>query len=164
MTSGRFALAAVVIAATGTLVATSGCGDDGAPCTDCPAMEGTWRMDFADAGVPAECVNLGVQALPQGEDMTVNRAGSTLTGTLTGVSLQGTVYASGDFSLGGIGPTSLDGGHTDNLNLTGLYTPSVGDGGTAALRGTFSGNYSRAATGGTPQRCTVSRPFTATRR
>jgi hypothetical protein len=163
MTSGRFAPAtAVVLAVLGTLLAIPGCGS-GTPCTDCPALEGRYRMAFSDAGVPGECANLGVQGLPQGSELEVSRTANSLSGTLEGVDLQGSVYATGDFSLAGTRSAVLDGGRTDTLSLTGRYTPPLEDGGTALLGGTFSAGYSRGGAGA-PQRCNVTRPFTATRR
>ena len=146
-----------------TLVSTlaPGCGDGAAPCTDCPAVEGRYRMDFADGGVPGECSQLGV-TLPQGKVLDLTREEATLTGTLEGVSLRGTVSAQGSLSLSGTAPGSPDGGLANTLSLAGRFTPPVGDGGTARLAGTYTGNFTRAGPNG-PQRCNVNNPFSATR-
>lgn len=163
MTSGRFAplLGAAVLTVVSTLA--PGCGDGAAPCTDCPALEGRYRMDFADAGVSGECSQVGV-TLPRGEVLDITREEATLTGTLEGVSLRGSISAQGNFSLSGTGPGAPDGGlaSTSTLSLAGRFTPPVGDGGTARLAGTYTGTFTRAGPNG-PQRCNVNNPFSATR-
>jgi hypothetical protein len=162
MTSGRFApLGAAVLTGVLALAAPMACGDGAAPCTDCPALEGRYRMDFGDAGVPSECAQLGVQ-LPRGQRLDISREGDTLTGTLETVSLRGTVSAQGTFSLSGNASAPPDGGVTRTLSMAGLYTAPVGDGGTARVAGTYTGNFTRAGPNG-PQRCNVVNPFSATR-
>ncbi len=161
MTSGRFApLGAAALTAVLTLAA-SGCGDAAPRCTDCPAMEGRYRMDFGDGGVPGECSQMSVD-LPRGRPLDITREEDALTGTLEGVTLRGTVSAQGSFSMSGNTPGSPDGGVTRTESLAGVYTPPVQDGGTARLAGTFSGTFTRAGPGG-PQRCNVVTPFSATR-
>ncbi|RKG99059.1 hypothetical protein D7X32_27615 [Corallococcus carmarthensis] len=136
---------------------TTDCGDT------CPPVEGRYPLAFRDdAGLPAECVNLNVQALADGEPLTLQRDGGTLTGTLTGVPLTGQVYASGALSLSGAPPSSRDGGVNTFLSLTGTVARDTGDGGVVSLAGTFTGSYSRTQ-GTSSLRCSVTRPFTATR-
>ncbi|MFP2925836.1 hypothetical protein ACLESO_11575 [Pyxidicoccus sp. 3LG] len=146
---------------TAVLILTGpGCGDGATPCSDCPALEGRYRMEFAgDAGVGGDCSNLGVD-LPRGRPLDISRTGDRLSGTLEGLSLAGTVSAQGSFSLSGLAAGAPDGGRSDSLSLAGLYTPPVGDGGTARLTGTYTGTFSRA---GNPQRCNLVSPFSATR-
>jgi len=161
MTSGRFAPPSTAVLTAVLTLATSGCGDEGPRCTDCPALEGRYRMGFGDGGVPDECTPLAVN-LPQGEPLDITRTGAELTGTLQGVSLRGTVSGQGSFSLSGNAASSPDGGVAKTLSLAGFYTPPVQDGGTARLAGTYSGNFTRAGPVG-PQRCNVVSPFSATR-
>ena len=161
MTSGRFAPLGAAVLTLGLSLATSGCGDEPPRCTDCPALEGRYRMDFADGGVPGECGSLAVD-LPRGQPLDITRAGDELSGTLQGVSLRGTVSSQGSFSLSGNAAGSPDGGVTQSVSLAGLYTAPVQDGGTARLAGNYSGNFTRAGPNG-PQRCNVISPFSATR-
>ncbi|NMO21734.1 hypothetical protein HPC49_42240 [Pyxidicoccus fallax] len=162
MTSGRFvSLGGTVLMAVLTFTAPLGCGDGTTPCTDCPPLEGRYRLDFADAGVSGECTQLGV-ALPQGKRLDITREEATLTGSVEGVPLRGTVSSLGTFNLGGASAGSPDGGVTQVLNMTGRFTPPVEDGGTARLAGTYTGNFTRAGPNG-PQRCNVVNPFSATR-
>lgn len=158
MTSGRFTPA--VLTALLSLAA-SACGEGTSPCTDCPAIEGRYRMDFADGGVPAECSQIAVD-LPRGRPLDIARTGDALTGSLEGVSLRGTVSSQGSFNLSGNAGGNPDGGLTQNLSLAGSFTPPVTDGGTARLAGTYTGTFTRAGPNG-PQRCNVISPFSATR-
>ncbi|WP_342381719.1 hypothetical protein NVS55_19130 [Myxococcus stipitatus] len=161
MTTGRFTLTGVAALALAAGLATQGCGDDTVPCDNCPAVEGRYRMAFTDGGVPADCTLLGVD-LPRGRPLDITRTGASLAGKLEGVSLSGNVSAEGSFTLAGTQPGAPDGGTTVNLSLAGRYTPPEGDGGTARLDGTFTGNFSRPSTGA-PQRCGIIVPFSATR-
>ncbi|MCK8502262.1 hypothetical protein OWM54_00925 [Myxococcus sp. MISCRS1] len=160
MTTGRLTLTGLAVLATALGLGAPGCGDSAAPCTDCPAMEGRYRMAFGDAGVPAECLNLGVE-LPRNRPLDVTRSADRLIGNLEGVGLLGTISAEGSFSMAGTGP-GQDGGRMDTLSLAGRYTSPEGDGGTARLDGTFTGNFSRPGVE-PPQRCSFVTPFSATR-
>ncbi|MCP3137909.1 hypothetical protein [Pyxidicoccus xibeiensis] len=162
MTSGRLALAGAAVMTAVLTLTSPGCGDGATPCTDCPPLEGRYRMGFAgDAGVGGDCATLGV-ALPRDKPLNIARTGDRLTGTLEGVSLTGSVSGQGTFSLAGTLAGGTDGGRTDTLSLAGRYTPSVADGGTAQLAGTYTGTFSRTGPSG-PQRCNVVSPFSATR-
>jgi hypothetical protein len=161
MTSGRFAPLGAAVLTVAFALAPSGCGDAVPACTDCPAVEGRYRMEFGDAGVPGECTQLAVD-LPRGRPLDITREEDALTGTLEGLTLRGTVSAQGSFSMSGNATGSPDGGVTRTVSLAGLYTPPVQDGGTARLAGNFSGNFTRAGPNG-PQRCNVVTPFSATR-
>ncbi|MBU8894499.1 hypothetical protein DRW03_08255 [Corallococcus sp. H22C18031201] len=162
MTSGRFVLATTAaLAALGALLSGAGCGNE-APCTDCPAVEGRYQLSFPDAGVSSDCTRLGITGLPQGADLEVSRNGNSLTGTLEGVSLLGSVTASGGFALGGT-QANVDAGRTDTLNLAGRTQPLGADGGMVGLEGTFTASYSNPGAGG-QQNCALNSPFTATRR
>lgn len=158
MTSGRFAPAALTAVLS---LAASACGDGAAPCTECPAVEGRYRMGFGDAGVPGECSQLNVD-LPRGKPLDIARTGASLTGSLEGVSLRGMVSAQGSLSLSGGAAGTPDGGVSTTLSLSGFYMPLAGDGGTASLTGTYTGTFTRAGPNG-PQRCNVVSPFSATR-
>ncbi len=160
MTSGRF-----LRFFAGLLTLTAwGCGGGDTACTDCPAVEGRYRMRFnADAGVPPECALLGVE-LPVGEVLDIARTGDRLTSQLAGVPLEGAITFQGTFSLSGsITNAGAPGGaRTDTLALNGSYLAPMTDGGTASISGVFTGSHARASdTGG--QRCNVSSPFSATR-
>ncbi|RKH34334.1 hypothetical protein [Corallococcus llansteffanensis] len=171
MNTGRFIpLAAVTTALVSStvLLLAPACGDDGAAqdCgEECAPVEGAYPLAFrGDAGLPPECVNLNVPALPEGKDLRLMRDGGTLTGSLEGVALRGQVSATGDLSLTGAPLPSADGGLTTFLSLTASFTGGPADGGgDGSLSGIFTGNFSR-LNGGTSQRCFVTRPFTATRR
>ncbi|QSQ25646.1 hypothetical protein JY651_12250 [Pyxidicoccus parkwayensis] len=158
MTIGRFTPAVLTVVLS--LVA-SACGDGVSPCTDCPAIEGRYRMGFGDAGAPAECTQLGVD-LPRNKPLDISRTGGALTGKLERVSLRGTVSAQGTFNLTGNAAGTPDGGLGSMLSLTGFFTPPVTDGGTASLAGTYTGNFTRAGQNGS-QRCDIVSPFSATR-
>ncbi|QDE90914.1 hypothetical protein BHS06_19155 [Myxococcus xanthus] len=156
MTSGRFApfFAGLLLLTTG------GCGGEAARCTECPAVEGRYRLQFdTSAGVPPECALLGVE-VPTGEVLDIARSGENLTSRLAGVPVRGTITAQGTFLMTGTGVPSVN--RTDTLTLTGSYLAPLTDGGTASINGVLTGSYARASdTGG--QRCTVSSPFSATR-
>ncbi len=160
MTSGRFPR---FFAGLLTLTA-AGCGGGDTPCTDCPAVEGRYRIQFSGgAGVPPECSLLSV-ALPAGEVLDISRTGDQLTARLAGVSLAGTIGSYAAFNLMGSATNAgaPGGARTDTLNLNGSYIAPAMEGGTASISGVFTGTYVRASdTGG--QRCTVSSPFSATR-
>lgn len=158
MTSGRFAPVGAALVSAVLTITTPGCGNDANRCTDCPAIEGRYRMEFGDAGTPGECTQLGV-ALPDGQPLNIARTEDRLTGTAAGLSLQGSISTQGAFSLSG-SSASTDGGVSGTLSLAGSYTPPVGDGGTARLAGSFVGGFSRQ---GGPQRCSLNSPFSATR-
>ncbi|NOK14153.1 hypothetical protein [Corallococcus exercitus] len=169
MTSGRFAPVAAVattVVSGALLLLAPSCKEGGsAECGDaCAPVEGTYPLTFRDdAGLPAECVNLNVQALADGEPLVIQRAdGGILTGSMTKVALTGQVYASGGLILTGTPPPSSDGGVSTFLSLTATFTGGPEDGGGGALSGTFTGQYSRIQ-GTNALRCTVARPFTATR-
>ncbi|NOJ87821.1 hypothetical protein HNV26_19690 [Myxococcus xanthus] len=140
--------------------ATAGCGGEAPRCTDCPAVEGRYRLQFdTSAGVPPECALLGVE-VPTGEVLDITRSGENLTSRLAGVPVRGTITAQGTFLMTGTGVPSAN--RTDTLTLTGSYLAPLTDGGTASINGVLTGSYARASdTGG--QRCTVSSPFSATR-
>ncbi|MCY1047387.1 hypothetical protein OV208_39175 [Corallococcus sp. bb12-1] len=171
MTTGRFLpLAAVTTALVSStlLMLAPACGDEGTPldCAEnCAPVEGSYPLAFPnDAGLPPECVSLNVPPLPNGKDLVLNRDGGTLTGSLDGLALKGKVQATGSLSLTGTPPPSSDGGLTTFLSLNASFTGGTAESGAAgSLTGNFTGNYSRIQ-GNLSQRCTVTRPFTATRR
>lgn len=170
MTSGRFApiatVATAVVSSAFLMLGPAGCDEEGnVDCGEnCPPVEGIYPLTFqSDAGLPAECVNMNVQAVANGEPLTIQRLdGGLLTATLTDVALAGRVYSSGGLSLTGSLPTSTDGGVNNTLNVNAIFTGGPADGGIGSLSGTFTGNYSRTQ-GTATLRCTVARPFTATR-
>lgn len=157
MTSGRFWL--ITLSLSGTALAL-GCGEAGSACTECPPLEGRYALEFAPGTVPEACASLGV-GLPEGP-LELQRAGSQLTGSVEDVSLQGTVYSNGTFSV--LGTRVVEGGGgSDSLGFNGRYTPASTDGGTAAqLSGTYTGGTTRGSGQGAPP-CSLVRSFTATR-
>ncbi|GEL70834.1 MULTISPECIES: hypothetical protein [Myxococcus] len=156
MTSGRFA----PFFAGLLLLTTAGCGGEAPRCTECPAVEGRYRLQFdTSGGVPPECALLGVE-VPTGEVLDIARSGENLTSRLAGVPVRGTITSQGTFVMTGTGVPSAN--RTDTLTLTGTYLAPLADGGTASINGVLTGSYARASdTGG--QRCNVSSPFSATR-
>ncbi|WP_147444368.1 MULTISPECIES: hypothetical protein [Corallococcus] len=171
MKTGRFLPLVTVttaVVSSAVLMLAPACDDEGTPldCAEtCAPVEGSYPLAFlADAGLPPECVNLNVPPLPDGKDLVLEREGSALTASLDGVDLQGQVFPSGDLSVTGGPPPSSDGGLTTFLSLNASFTGGVADSGVGgSLTGSFSGNYSRIQ-GNASQRCSVTRPFTATRR
>ncbi|NPC69739.1 hypothetical protein HPP05_08260 [Corallococcus exiguus] len=172
MTSGRFvplvAVATAVVSSTFLMFGPAGCDESqSVACTDnCPAVEGAYPLTFlGDAGLSAECVNLNVQPLADGEVLNIQRTGgNALTASLAGVALTGQVYATGDLTLIGTPLPSGDGGVSATYTLTATHTGGAEDGGLGQsnLTGNFSGQFSRVQ-GTSAQRCNVARPFTATR-
>lgn len=160
MTSGRFAPSSAAFLTALLTITTLGCGNGASPCTDCPAIEGRYRLDFGDAGTPAACGQQGV-ALPDGELLDIDQTEGRLTTTVLGVPLQGTVSSRGSFSLSG-SRTATAGGLGGSLSLAGSYTPPVEDGGTARLTGSFVGNLAPQGASDA-QRCNLNSPFSATR-
>ncbi len=170
MISGRLTRTAAVL--LGALCAGIACGQSAPPCTDCPPMEGRYSLVLQETGLPSNCANLTV-SFPSGP-LDVQRVDSQLSATLEGFTLQGTLYATSDFSLVGLPAPGLGGtdggtggadggaGRPESVSLNGRYLPaSEEDGGVAQLTGTYVGNH--AGSGGRTQRCTVTRSFTATR-
>lgn len=173
MISGRLSRTAAVL--LGALCAWTACGQSPPPCTECPPMEGRYSLVLQETGVPSNCPSLTV-SFPTGP-LDVQRTESQLTASLNGLELQGTLYATSDFTLfgspgadggtggadGGTGGADGGTGRPDSVSLTGRYIPaSEEDGGVPQLTGTYVGNHS-GSSGGRPQRCTVTRSFTATR-
>ncbi|AEI67611.1 hypothetical protein [Corallococcus macrosporus] len=158
MTSGRF----VPFFAGLLLLTATACGGADTRCTDCPAVEGRYRLQWnTSGGLPSACALMGVE-LPTDERMDISRTGDSLTSQLANIPLRGSISAQGNFLLTGSGAGAPTGGRTDTLSLSGTFVGPVTDGGTASLSGVFSGSYVRASdTGG--QRCDVSSPFSATR-
>lgn len=175
MTSGRFWLrgaAAASALALGPLVA---CSDNGLqPCdsTNCAPIEGRYTLDF-DQGDFADTGSCDDLPVPLPEAMTLIRRGSELTGRLDeDQTLSGTLFNNADFNLLGSGLAGSDAGVGDTVStqFNGSYVAPRGgtDGGTPSgeglLAGTFSGTRQRSGgSGGTPQRCQISRRFSATR-
>lgn len=179
MTSGRFWRCA---AAAAVALLAAGCSSVSPCAANCPAIEGTYTLDFAstDAGLGTDCEALQV-ALPQGP-LAITRQGSDLNATLDGIALSGAIYTTSNFTLSGGGSVGDGGteGQIASFSLTGTFTPPrggtvtvgdggtgdggtppVADGGTAQLSGSFFGSWSTQGEGG--RRCNVTRPFTGTR-
>ena len=160
MTTGRipsFALAAFVLC-----LAAAGCGGSSQGCLQCSPIDGRYALEFGTGMTPGTCQGVTV-TLPQGAlDMT--RQGSELSATLEGVTLRGTLYETNDFNLLGSRVGNMDGGTAglESESLSGRYVAGVGDGGVDRLIGDWQGNFASTSTGG-PRRCSVTRPFTATR-
>jgi hypothetical protein len=136
-------------------------------------MEGSYTLVFQDTGVPSSCSNPTV-SLPSGT-LDVQRVESQLTATLGGFAFQGTLYATSDFTLlgvpgdggtggadGGMGGADGGTGGPESVSLTGRYIPASEEEGTLPqLTGTYVGTHTGSGSG-RPQRCTVTRSFTAT--
>ncbi len=163
MTSGRFRFLTFPLTLAGALLIASGCGGTSQGCIDCPPMEGRYGLELEPGTLPSSCEGVTV-TLPMGP-VDVSRQGSDVTATLDGLTLRGTLYATYDFSLVGnsLGQ-ELDGGTRgpDSAILSGRYIPAIGDGGVPRLVGDWQGSFS-STTAGNPRRCSVTRPFTATR-
>ena len=177
MISGRLSRTAAAL--LGAICAWTACGQSAPPCTECPPMEGRYTLVLQETGVPSSCSNLTV-SFPTGP-LDVERVDSQLTATLGELTFQGTLYATSDFTLlgvpgmagpadggtggadGGTGGPDGGSGRPESVSLTGRYIPaSEENGGVPQLMGTYVGSHSGGG-GGRPQRCTVTRSFTATR-
>jgi hypothetical protein len=179
MTSGRFWLLATATIVPMALVSAAGCsGDALQPCnsTNCVPIEGRYALSF-EQGTFTDSGDCEAFPLTLPKELSVTRSVAQLTGRLDqGQTLTGTVYSNGEFNLLGSGLTRPDAGVGDTLNagFIGNYIPprgggtgadggtTAGDGGVAQLTGTFNGTRS-GSSGGTSQRCQVTRSFTATR-
>jgi hypothetical protein len=163
MISGRFGFPTCALSGVLALLTTStGCTGGGAPCANCPPIEGRYALTLEQSALPEDCGEVPV-VLPQGP-LDVSRQGSDVTATLNGMTLRGTLYTTYDFNLSGVGSETTDGGigGLEAASLTGRYIPAVGDGGVPRLKGDWQGTYSGTSGGGT-RYCTVTRPFTAPR-
>ncbi|WNG16536.1 hypothetical protein [Cystobacter fuscus] len=161
MTSGRIPspeLAALLVS-----LAVAGCGGSSQGCIQCSPVDGRYALEFGTGMTPGTCQGVTV-TLPQGP-LELTRQGSELTGTLDGLTLRGTLYESNDFNLLGSSVGSMDGGTAglESESLTGRYVAGVGDGGVDRLIGDWQGNYFASTSTGSTRRCSVTRPFTATR-
>ena len=163
MTSGRFGFPTFALTLAAALPITPGCGGTSQGCTNCPPMEGLYGLELEPGTLPSSCEGVPVE-LPQGP-LEVSRQGSELAATLDGLTLRGTLFQTYDFSLVGDGlGQDMDGGTRgpDSTLLSGRYIPAIGDGGVPRLVGDWQGNFS-STTGANTRRCSVTRPFTATR-
>jgi hypothetical protein len=160
MTTGRIPSSG--LAAFLLCLAVAGCGGTSQGCIQCSPVDGRYALEFGTGVTPGSCQGVTV-TLPQGPlDMT--RQGSELTAQLDGLTLRGTLYESNNFNLLGSSVGNMDGGTAglESESLTGRYVAGVGDGGVDTLIGDWQGNFTSTSTGG-PRRCSVTRPFTATR-
>ncbi|WNG47948.1 hypothetical protein F0U60_30260 [Archangium minus] len=171
MTSGRFRFPTFSLITLGALMLTASACDGGSSqgCTQCPPIEGRYTLELDPGTTPASCSGVSV-VLPKGP-IEVSQQGSNVTATLDGLTLRGTLYSTNDFNLMGFGTSQMDGGTgqmdggtsgPESASLTGSYVPAVGDGGVPRLEGDWQGNFSSTSSG-TTRRCSVTRPFTATR-
>lgn len=164
MNSGRFRFPTFSLITMGTLILTaSACGGGSSPgCTQCAPIEGRYTLELDPGTTPAACSGVTVE-LPKGP-LEVSRQGSDVTAALDGLTLRGTLYPTNDFNLIGFRSAQADGGTSgpESASLSGSYVPAVGDGGVPRLEGDWQGNFSSTSSG-TTRRCSVTRPFTATR-
>ncbi|WP_434389992.1 hypothetical protein [Melittangium boletus] len=162
MNTGRFALRCGSVLLLSLSLAA--CGGNAPGCSQCPPLEGTYGLALGTGTTPSSCQGVTV-TLPRGP-LEVQRQESALTGQLDGMALNGTAYASGDFSLVGNRTLSPDGGTPaagpESVSLSGRYVAAEGDGGVPRLEGEWLGNFASTSSG-TVRRCAVTRPFTATR-
>ncbi|MBL8953620.1 MAG: hypothetical protein JNK82_22785 [Myxococcaceae bacterium] len=92
--------------------------NDNQPCTtNCPAIEGTWFLQYVAPVFPCD----GGSAGEPPPTVAFFREGSVVRGAIAGVEVRGTVYDTFDFTLNG---TSPDGAL--NVSLRGRYKPSTG--------------------------------------
>ncbi|MET0405399.1 MAG: hypothetical protein ABW123_23485 [Cystobacter sp.] len=164
MTTGRIHLLGGVIGLVGLALA-AGCGGSPQGCSQCSPIDGRYDVALGAGVTPASCQGVTV-TLPEGP-LEVARQGGELTASLDGLTLHGTLYQTNDFNLLGTraGSPPGDGGTAvgpESASLSGRYVAGIGDGGVDSLIGDWQGNFVSTSTGGT-RRCSVTRPFTATR-
>jgi hypothetical protein len=143
-------------------LAAVGCGGSSQGCIQCSPIDGRYALELGAGVTPGACQDVTV-TLPHGP-LEMTRQGSELSAGLDGLTLRGTLYETNDFNLLGTAGGSTDGGTAglESASLSGRYVAGVGDGGVARLIGDWQGNFASTSTGGT-RRCSVTRPFTATR-
>lgn len=162
MISGRFRFPTFALTLAGALWGASGCTGGSQGCTDCPPIEGHYGFTLGPETDPSACSGMTV-VLPRGPlDMT--REGSTVSATLDGMTLRGTLYDTYDFNLVGntVGQSDGGTGAPESASLSGRYIPALGDGGVPRLVGNWQGNFS-STSGGESRSCSETRSFTATR-
>ena len=127
----------------------AGCSGEDTPCGPCAQVAGRWLLDV-DAPV-ATCPG----ALPPPGSLELTQVAATLSATLDGGTLSGTLYDSRRFSLHGSAASGT--GERDLLSVRAYYAPGLSDGGLDRL---YDGSWTwtSAATG-----CAEVRRFTAQR-
>ena len=183
MTGERFARPRVgfVPGALLSALLATGCGGGASSCVGCEALEGRYALELGAGVTPGSCQGVTV-TLPRGP-LEMTHEGGALVATLDGLTLRGSLYTTNDFNLLGSRPVTsgpgtggadggtgggADGGTPgapaglESASLTGRYVAGVGDGGVARLIGDWQGNFASTSTG-TTRRCSVTRPYTATR-
>lgn len=108
------------------------------PCSRCPEVGGRYRMSYEILAGAESCA--GPETRPPGE-LEIAQVAASLKSVVQGVQLTGTIYSSGELSLGGT--EAMDGGGS-TIHLSGHHLPpsSITDGGTM-LSGSYSAIYRR---------------------
>ena len=115
---------------TAAMVLGAACTDS-LPCSNCPAMEGTYAFTWqAPTTNVTGCSRL---TTPRPSMLTFNRVGSSLTSSLDGQELRGTLFDTYDFTLsGGVDIASnlrgrlVTGSDAGAIRLTGTLRTSLG--------------------------------------
>lgn len=126
------------------------------PCTDCPALEGSWVLGFNEVSRSAACGQVGTPDPPG--TLTFARQGARVQTRAGGVDLVGTIYDTWDVVMSGGATDPVDGGSVE-LGLRGRYVLNKPDAGSdGQLRGTWTVQGRRG-----DLTCEVVRDFTAVR-
>ncbi len=99
---------------------------DSLPCSDCPAVEGVWFLQYVAPDFPCDA---GALAAPPAT-VSFTREGSVMRTAIDGVQMSGTLYDTFDFQLGGQQP---GGGLFVQLRAT--YVGGAADGGETLVGG-----------------------------
>ncbi len=143
--------------------ALTGCSD-ARPCSDCPAVEGTYDMAYAEQSRLGSCA---IAPPPAPAALELTRVGSTVRVANPGLDLVGTLFDTWDFTL--LGGHASDGGTPDGrevedtISARGHFVPPGADGG-AAIRGTWDTSTLQTSAAGSSAECSVSLAFTGKRR
>lgn len=125
------------------------------PCRSCPPVDGVYAVSWGDAGVNASDAGAGCPATgPRVPTWTLAQTDTSVTATIAGASLGGTIYDSYDLVLSG----SADSTSTYHLHALAIPLGTGADAG-IKLQGTFTTRTLPSS--GTP--CELQEAFTAQR-
>lgn len=112
-------------------LALAGCGAQSSPCSVCPALEGTYAMQWSAPMLSGSC---SAELLATPLNLVLTRAGSRLITSFGGYRLEGTLFDSLDFNLSSL--NALADAGSESVRLQGFATApgSRADGGGDAPR------------------------------
>ena len=118
-------------------LALAGCPNAPAPCTICPKIDGVWQMVYQplDGGTDSspDCATISAPAGPSTIEIFQSRA--LLHATINGITCQGQIADTYDFSITGTQYLAGDAGNVLQVTLHGYYVPGA-DAGTLQAKWT----------------------------